>query len=123
MEMYNVHQDATLLPIMIKTNKYSSGNDSLPAVSGSASMDKNKAVHLSLVNIDSKNAQEISVDLRGIKPTGVTGRILTSAKLQDYNSFENANKIKPVAFSGASLSGNTLKVKLPAFSVVVLEVK
>ena len=123
MEMYNVHQDATLLPIMIKTNKYSSGNDSLPAVSGSASMDKNKAVHLSLVNIDSKNAQEISVDLRGIKPTGVTGRILSSAKLQDYNSFENADKIKPVAFSGASLSGNTLKVKLPAFSVVVLEVK
>jgi alpha-N-arabinofuranosidase len=123
MEMYNVHQDATLLPIMIKTNNYSSGNENLPAVSASASMDKNNAVHISLVNIDAKNAQEISVDLRGIKPTSVTGRILSSAKLQDYNSFENADKIKPASFSGASLSGNLLKVKLPAFSVVVLEVR
>jgi alpha-N-arabinofuranosidase len=53
----------------------------------------------------------------------VSGRILTSDKLQNYNSFENPEKIKPTTFNGAELSGSTLKVKLPPFSVVVLELK
>jgi alpha-N-arabinofuranosidase len=70
---------------------------------------------ISLVNIDAKNAQEISVDLRGNKPTSLRENI-KFAKLQDYNSFENADKIKPASFSGASLSGNSLKVKAPPFS-------
>jgi alpha-N-arabinofuranosidase len=53
----------------------------------------------------------------------MTARILTSGKLQDYNSFENPAKIKPAEFKGASLKGNTISVKLPPFSVVVLELK
>jgi alpha-N-arabinofuranosidase len=37
MEMYNVHQDATLLPVKVSTGNYVYGNESLPAVSASAS--------------------------------------------------------------------------------------
>src|SRR6478609_7963232 len=36
MEMYNVHQGATLLPLTIKSNDYTVGNKKLPAVSASA---------------------------------------------------------------------------------------
>ena len=123
MEMYNVHQDAKLLPITIKTNDYTLGNQKLPAVSCSASKDSLGVTHISLVNIDAKKPQEITVNLKGGKYTAVTGRILTSEKVQDFNSFENPEKIKPAAFKGASLKENTLIVKLPAFSVVVLELK
>jgi alpha-N-arabinofuranosidase len=49
--------------------------------------------------------------------------VLSSAKLQDYNSFDNANKITPQTFNGATLKGNTLSVKVPPFSVVVLDLK
>lgn len=123
MEMYNVHQDATLLPIQIKTNDYVLGNEKLIAVSASASKNANGVVHLSLVNIDSKNVQEVSVDIRGTRFSSVTGRILTSEKIQDHNTFEAPDKIKPTVFKDVSLSVNSLKVKLPAHSVVVLELR
>ena len=123
MEMYNVHQDATLIPITLKSTDYVFGNDKLPAVSASASKDANGVIHVSLVNIDSQKPQDISIEFRGSKLNSVTGRILTSAKLQDFNSFENSNKVKPEAFKGATLSSNNLKVKLPPHSVVVLELK
>jgi len=123
MEMYNVHQDAKLLPLKIITDNYPLGNDKLPAVSASASKDASGKTHISLVNIDTKNTQTITVDLEGGQYASVTGRILTSSKLQDYNSFEEPGKIKPASFSGASLKANVLSVKLPPFSVVVLELK
>jgi alpha-L-arabinofuranosidase len=123
MEMYNVHQDATLLPVKIKTNDYSFNGEKLPAVSVSASRDKNGVTHISLVNIDSKNVQDVEVDIKGAKYTSVTGRALSSPKIQDHNTFENPGKVKPAAFKGASLSASKLNVKVPAFSVVVLELK
>lgn len=123
MEMYNVHQDATLLPLQITTNNYVLGTEKLPAISASASKDNEGRVHISLVNIDSKNAQEITLELRGGKFTTVSGRILTSAKLQDHNSFESPEKVKPAAFKQATISNNILKVTLPAHAVVVLEVR
>lgn len=123
MEMYNVHQDATLLPITLNSADYKMGKEKLKAVSASASKDKNGLTHISLVNIDAHAAQEVSINVNGASYTTVTGRILTSDRLQNYNSFENPEKIKPTAFTGASLSGNSLKVKLPPFSVVVLELK
>ncbi|HNP20918.1 MAG TPA: alpha-L-arabinofuranosidase C-terminal domain-containing protein [Panacibacter sp.] len=123
MEMYNVHQDAKLLPLKILSSDYVLGSEKLPAVSASASKDAAGKTHISLVNIDTKNTQTITVSLEGGQYASVTGRILTSAKLQNYNSFEEPNKITPAAFNGASLKANTLTVKLPPFSVVVLELK
>ncbi|MBP6826468.1 MAG: alpha-N-arabinofuranosidase [Saprospiraceae bacterium] len=122
LEMYNVHQDALLLPIDVKVNNYSFGSEKLPAVSASASRDKAGKVHISLVNIDPNHPQEVLIALRGIKPSGVGGRILTSGKVQDYNSFDNPEKIKPADFKGATLNGDVLKITLPPVSVVVLEV-
>jgi alpha-N-arabinofuranosidase len=123
MEMYNVHQDAKLIPLTIKSNDYVFGNEKLPAISASASKDSTGLVHISLVNIDPKATQDISIDLQGGNLKTVTGRILASAKLQDYNSFDAPAKIKPAPFTGAALKGKSLMVKMPPFSVVVLELK
>lgn len=123
MEMYNVHQDATLLPVKIKTSDYTFNGEKLPAVSVSASRDKNGVTHISLVNIDSRNVQEVAVEIKGAKYTTVAGRVLSSPKIQDHNTFENPDKVKPAPFKGATLSANKLNVKVPAFSVVVLELK
>jgi alpha-N-arabinofuranosidase len=123
MEMYNVHQDAALLPLTIESNAYVLGSDKLPAVSGSASKDKSGLTHISLVNIDAKKAQDVTITIDGAKHRAVTGRILASKALQDHNTFDNPNKIKPANFKGAKLKGNTLSVSLPPFSVVVLELK
>ncbi len=123
MEMYNVHQDATMLPVSLTGTDYKMGKEKLKAVSVSASKDKNGLTHVSLVNIDASKAQEISINIEGAAYKNVTGRILTSDKLQNYNSFENPNKIVPTAFNGASLTDKKLSLTIPPFSVVVLELK
>jgi alpha-N-arabinofuranosidase len=123
MEMYNVHQNATLLMTDVQTNNYILGNEKLPAISASASKDKNGVVHISVVNIDAAKTQEVTINMEDIKFNSITGRILASPKIQDHNTFENADKIKPVSFSGAQKSGNTISLKLPSASVVVLELK
>ena len=121
MEMYKVHQDATLLPMELQSNVYEVNGESLPAISASASRDENGVTHISLVNIHAHNAQELSINLEGTNYKSVRGRILASENLRDYNSFENPEKITPKTFKGAKLKRNKLEVKLPPFSVVVLE--
>lgn len=121
MEMYNVHQDATLLPIDLKSGDYQFGNEKLQAVSASASKDKNDKIHISLVNIDPAKQHEVSVELRGVNVSNATGRILVSNKIQDHNTFQEPGKVSPAAFKGFQQQGNALKVTLPAGSVVVIE--
>jgi alpha-N-arabinofuranosidase len=123
MEMYNVHQDALLLPITVSSNDYTLKNEKLTAVSASASKDKSSVIHVSLVNIDPKNAQPISIEAFGTKYKTVTGRILTSPKLQDHNTFEVPSKIQPVEFKGAKLKDGVLQLEMPPLSVIVLELK
>ncbi len=123
MEMYNVHQGALNLPLDLQCEDYRHGDEKLPAISASASRDKAGKIHISLVNIDPNNAKEVRLNLRGINPSAVNGRILTSAKVQDFNSFEQPDKIKPVPFKGAALDNNELTIQLPPISVVVLELK
>jgi len=123
MEMYNVHQNAVMLPLEITSNDYVLGNRKLQSVSASASKDKNGAVHISLTNIDARNVQDITIDLNGLAVKSVTGRILQSEKLQDHNSFDSLEKIKPAVFNGATISGSAVTLKMPRFSVVVLELK
>ncbi|HVG14306.1 MAG TPA: alpha-L-arabinofuranosidase C-terminal domain-containing protein [Chitinophagaceae bacterium] len=123
MEMYNIHHDAKLIPLTIKSNDYILGKEKLKAVSASASKDSLGRTHITLTNIDAAKSQDISISFRGSSYKAISGRVLTSGKLQDYNSFESPEKIKPVAFTGALLKGTSLQVKLPPFSVVVLELK
>lgn len=123
MEMYNVHQDAKLLPLTVHCAEYQYGDDKLPAVSASASLDTNNLVHVSLVNIDAKKTQEIGVQFPGTTYKSVSGRILTSTSLQDHNTFDKPDKVIPTTFKDAQLKGGTLTVKMPPFSVVVLELR
>jgi alpha-N-arabinofuranosidase len=96
MEMYNVHQDATLIPVTVKTNDYVLGAEKLPAVSASVSKDAEGKIHISLVNIDAAKSQDIAFNLPAGKYATITGRILTSAKLQDHNSSKHLIKLNPL---------------------------
>lgn len=121
MKMYTVHQDAKLLPITLKCNDYTFNGEKLPAISASASTDSLGRTHISLVNIDARNAQDVAITFFGADYKKVTGTILHSAKLQDHNTFDDPNRVKPAVFNGARLRGDELTVSLPPFSVVVLE--
>lgn len=123
-EMYKVHQDATFLPMDLICDKARvRDNREVPMLSASASKDKNGLIHITLANVDIDNTQNITLDLQGQKISGVNGRILTSASINDHNTFEKPDAVKPVAFNGAKVEKGQLKINIPAKSIVVLEVK
>ncbi len=120
-KMYKVHQDATYLPLDLTCDTINArDNRKVPMVSATASRDKNGVIHISLSNIDVNKTQEVTVNLPGVKAKKATGEILTSEKITDYNSFENPNKIKLVPFNDLNINKETIKIKLPAKSIVTL---
>jgi alpha-N-arabinofuranosidase len=121
MEMYNVHQDATLIPIdMLTATSYVLGAQQLPAVSASASRNKDGVVHVSLVNIDAKKANTVELDLGTVKPKSIKGRILTGPALQSFNDFDASDRLVPQPFNGAVIKDGKLSLTIPAYSLVVL---
>ena len=86
-----------------------------------ASRDKAGKIHVSLVNTNPNDAVTVSCKLAGTAAKSVSGRVLTAPAVDSHNTFAAPNVVKPVAFTGASLSGDTLTVALPPKSVVALE--
>lgn len=123
MKMYNVHQDATLVPINIESPTYQFGDKKLTAVSVSASKDAMGALNVSLTNIDFKKSHEVVINLRGEDYTKLSGQILASSNISDHNTFEQPNKVAIKDFSSAKLDEGMLKLTIPAYSVVVLNLK
>ncbi len=127
-EMYNVHQDATHLPLELKCDtlgismkKNIRFNERVPEISASASKDKNGLIHITLANVHLDKSNEVTINLPDVEAKNVTGRILTAQNITDYNTFENPNLVAPVAFTDVKWNKGVLKVKLPAKSIVVLE--
>ena len=122
-DLYQVHQDAQYLPLQFTSPDYELDGQKLPALNASASKDASGAVHISLVNLDTKKTLKLETALAGVNWKTVSGRILTSPKVNDYNTFEAPNKVKLASFGGAKKRGGNLAVELPPQSVVVLELK
>lgn len=130
-QMYNVHQDATYLPIEVqcenKQVRARMGQDgeqrTLPMLGATASKAQDGAVHISLSNVDLENSNEVTVDLSGLGMKSVAGRILTCKAITDKNTFEQPDVVKPADFKGAKLKNGKLAVKMPPMSIVALELR
>lgn len=122
-DLYKVHHDAQYLPIQLNSPAYTSGNEQIPAVNASASLDSTGAIHISLVNLNPSQKITVSTTFQQAKWKAVTGQVLTSGKTTDVNTFEQPNKVHIEKFSGAKKQGDNLVVELPPASVVVLELK
>ncbi|MBI5831899.1 MAG: alpha-N-arabinofuranosidase [Armatimonadetes bacterium] len=121
-EMYNVHQDATLVPISLDCAKYEMNGQSIAQVSASASRRADGVLHLTLCNLHHADSADLAIDLRGLAAQSVSGRILVGDRIQAHNTFDQPDQVVPVAFDGARLSSDGLLVQLPAASVVVLAI-
>lgn len=131
-KMYKVHQESTHLPLELNcdTMKVRSdfyerreGERNLPQVSVTASRNSDGIVHISLANVNLNETNQVALSLDGYKIKEVNGTILSSKRIDDYNSFESPNVVKPEIFKGVKIDKDTLRIKLPAMSVVTLEVK
>jgi len=122
-DLYQVHQEAVLLPLSIESDDYAFEGQSVPAVSASASRDAEGRIHVTLANLDPNRPRTIRAELRGAQPAGVTGRVLTATAMNAHNTFEHPAAVQPAPFRGARLTGAVLTVELPSKSVVALELK
>lgn len=123
-DMYKVHQDATLLPMTLTCGNYTRMNRNLKSISSSASIDKDGAIHISLVNIDPTRDIELTCEVRGTKATKITnGQMITGKEVSTCNTFDSPYQVTLEKFRDASYKNGTLKIKLPAKSLVTIELK
>ena len=129
--MYNVHQDALNIPLDIqcatRQARAQMGTDgderTIPLLSATASRQADGTVHISLANIDLTSTNDVTISLGGLQPATVTGQILTAGSITDNNTFDEPEKVTPATFTGATIDGGTLTVKMPAMSIVTLELR
>ncbi len=122
-DMYKVHHDATLIPLTLNSPDYNFGDQSLPAISASASRDNEGKVHISLVNIHPKQDIQLNITLGEKAGRKVSGSLLSSEKIQSHNTFDNPKEVVPVEFKEAKINRDKLELTIPAHSVVVLEIQ
>ena len=121
--MYKVHQDAELLSVKCDSPEYRYGNESVPQLNVSASVDAEDKIHISICNLNPNEDINIKCELRGTSRTKVTGTVLTAEQMNAHNTFENPEAIKPAVFNGASINENIISISMPSKSVVVLTVE
>ncbi len=122
--MYQPFQDATYLPLDVKCDSMKvRDNRTIPMVSASAAKTKDGNMVISLANVSLDKAQNIDIDIENAGIKNINGEILTSKNIGDYNDFNNPDVVKPVPFKDVKVKRNTLKVKIPAKSIVVLNIK
>jgi alpha-N-arabinofuranosidase len=122
-EMYKVHHDAALIPLNLSCEDYVFEEKKIPALNASASKDKNGLTHITIAHVNPNKQIEVTIDVRGMKVASVNGKILTAKELNAHNTFENPEIVTTQDFKDFKISGNSLIIKLPAKSVVMLEVK
>lgn len=124
-EMYKKHQAGRLVPLQLMSPDYSVDGKSIPAVNGSASIDGDGMMHISLVNLNSEQPTTVTIHLAHTAFTKVDGQLLDAPSVTSVNTFEQPEVVKTRAFSGYQLKGASqaqqLSVTLPPHSVVMLD--
>lgn len=123
-DFYKVHHDAMLLPLHLDAGEYTYEGESIPALSATASKSENGTVNLTVTNLHAREAQEVTVHIRGKDIGDVSdARILTADEVDAINTFDNPENVAPAAFSDYEVDGNALTLRLPSKSVIVLRLK
>ena len=122
-EMYTVHHDAQLLDTAMVTDKYSYDGMELDKVNATISKDENGKIHMTLVNIDPNENADVTCHIADFGKIRVDdGRVLTAEKMNEMNTFENPDMVKPELFQNYEVDGDTVRIHMPSKSVVVLTV-
>jgi alpha-N-arabinofuranosidase len=121
--MFRVHHDANLLNTDLRCEDYTVGDRKIPAISASASVDKEGKVHISIANLNPNKEITVTCPVIGSQFKTVTGEVLTSKEMGSFNSFEAPETVKPSAFSNFKYKDGVITVTMPSKSVVVLELK
>jgi alpha-N-arabinofuranosidase len=136
-EMYTPFQEATYLPLELesevkavsrgyykeKKKDLDEGYRPCPLLSASAAKTQDGSIVLAITNVSLDKDQTIDFNIAGFNAKTVSGRILTSKEADDFNDFKHPNVVAPKAYQDAKLNKGVLTVKIPAKSIIVLNIK
>ncbi|MDO5446338.1 MAG: alpha-L-arabinofuranosidase C-terminal domain-containing protein [Prevotellaceae bacterium] len=128
-EMYKDFQEATFIPTDIQTETIKARGDShnpertVPMVSTSAAKKADGSYVLSITNVSLDKEEEVELNFGEAKIAKAEGRILTAKNVSDFNDFDHPQVITPTPFKGAKVAKGVVKVKVPAKSIIVLNIK
>ncbi len=121
--MHRPFMDATSLPVQLAgVPDYTLGQYSIPALSVSAARSVDGKLLLSLANTQPNQPLPLQIAVGGKGVRAVTGQLLTATTMDAENRFETPDRVKPQPFKAEAKNGQ-LTLKLPAKSVLVLEVQ
>ena len=95
-DMYSVHQDAMQTPVDVRCEEYADDGYSVPSISASASVDESGKLHLTISNTNPNKDLAVSLFVRGLIPSSISGRVLKADEMNAHNTFENPTLVKPI---------------------------
>ncbi len=120
-DLFKDHQEATLLESSLETEEIG-GENSVPNLTQSVSIDENGVMHITVGNLSLDQAYPVECTIVGKKASKVTGRIVTGA-MAAHNTFENPDAVKTEDFTDASVTADGISFTIPACSVIALTVE
>ena len=122
-KMYSCHQDGTLVESSVKTDKIGLEDQYMvPNLHESVSKDKDGKIHITLGNLSCSEAYDVSSTLMGNSIKSVKASVV-GGKMDDHNTFDAPDVVSEKAFDAISFEGDKLSFKIPASSVMHIEVE
>lgn len=116
-DLYQAHQEALLLPCFLESDVYTHDGRQMPQVNVSASHTNDGKVLLTLCNVDPHKEAEVDCTLQGVQVSEVSGMLLASEEMGAHNTFENPQRVKPVASKEVRFEAEKATIVLPPMSV------
>ena len=121
--MYKNHQEALPLITECENIPYITvDSEEIKAVSSSISESEDGSINISLTNISLSDDYEVEISINGMNKSDISASIL-SAKMDDYNTFDNPDNVCVKDYSGYTVSEDTITVKLLKTSIINITVK
>ncbi len=97
-------------------------HQAIPALHASASKGNDGRILVTVCNLDPSSNHELTCEIRGAEVKDFSGRVLTAGEITAHNTFDNPERVIPVALTDAWLQGSKLRLQVPAGSVMAVEV-
>ncbi len=121
-DMYKVHQDAMQIPVDLVCENYKYDGEEIPAISASASV-KDGVVSITLCNLNPNKEESLKINLGDQSYSSVSGKIITSDKMNDFNDFGKTPKVIMKDWDVSKPKKGNLSLTLPSKSVVLIQLK
>ncbi len=123
-KLYKVHMDALLLPIQLNSELYALGENSVPAISASASKNKEGEINITLTNVNPNKIIQTTLNLEGLENFDIQKvKVITADEMNALNDFDKDEMVNIKHFEEYDQDGNNIILDMPPKSIVLLSIK